>query len=62
MNIKISESAKEAIAIAYMNAQCNSEKSPEELTRIYFNALVKVNEECEKIDEEQPKGEQKVYY
>lgn len=62
MIVQVSESAKEAIALAYLNAQDNSGKTPEELTRIYFNALVKVNEECEKIDEEQPKGEQKVYY
>ena len=62
MILTISESAKEAIALAYLNAQDISGKTPEELTHIYFDALVKVNNESRKINDEQPKREQKIHY
>lgn len=61
MIVQVSESAKEAIALAYLNAQDNSGKTPEELTRIFCNALAKVSAEYEKIVAEQPEEPQKIY-
>lgn len=49
MRAELSPSARENIASAYLSTQDLTGKSPEEITRIYFDVLTKIDEEIRRI-------------
>lgn len=60
MKLKLSDSEKQALAIAYINAQDNKGKTPAEFLKLYVDTIDKFDDEIEKLNANVSKPVQRV--